>query len=64
MGIMIFNSLPFHVKDMSLVIKEFKLVLRNFLYSNYFYFNYNSIYDHGWLYKIFPFVITLLVIFH
>ena len=40
------NSL--HIKDLSHNIKQFKLVLRNFLYSNSFhtlveYFNYNSI---------------------
>jgi len=40
------NSL--HIKDVSHNIKQFKLVLRNFLYSNSFYtldeyFNYNSI---------------------
>jgi hypothetical protein len=64
MGIKIFNSLPFHIKDMCHVIKQFKLVLRTFIYSNYFYFNYNSIYDLGWLHKIFPFIITLLVTFH
>jgi hypothetical protein len=48
MGIKIFNSLPFHIKDLAHNIKQFKLVLKNFLYSNYSYaldeyFNYNSI---------------------
>jgi len=48
MGIKIFNSLPFHIKNLSHNIKQFKLVLKNFLYSNSSYpldeyFNYNSI---------------------
>ena len=36
MGIKISNSLPFYTKDVSHNIKLFKLVLRNFLYSNTF----------------------------
>jgi len=36
MGIKISNSLPFYIKDVSHNIKLFKLVLRNFLYSNTF----------------------------
>jgi len=44
----IFTSLPFHIKDLSHDIKQFTLVLRNFLYSHSFYtldeyFNYDSI---------------------
>jgi len=48
MGMKIFNSLPFHLKDLSHDIRQFTLVLRNFLYSDSFYtldeyFNYDSI---------------------
>jgi len=48
MGMKIFSSLRFHIKDLSYDIKQFKLVLRNFLYSDSFctldeYFNYDSI---------------------
>jgi hypothetical protein len=37
MGIKIFNSFPFYIKDLSHNSKQFILVLRDFLYSNYFY---------------------------
>jgi hypothetical protein len=37
MGIKIFNSLPSYIKDLSHNIKQFKLVLDNFLYLNSFY---------------------------
>jgi len=46
MGIKIFNRFPFHIKSHN--IKQFKLGLKNFLYSNSShpldeYINYNSI---------------------
>jgi hypothetical protein len=52
MGMKIFSSLPFHLKDLSHDIRQFTLVLRNFFYSDSFYtlgeyFNYDSIYDLG-----------------
>jgi hypothetical protein len=37
MGIKIFNSLPSYIKDLSHNIKQFKLVLKSFLYLNSFY---------------------------
>jgi hypothetical protein len=48
MGVMIFNSLPSYIKDLSHNIKQFKLVLKNFLYLNSFYtldgyFNWNNV---------------------
>jgi hypothetical protein len=68
MGIQIFNSLLFHIKDLFHSIKQLKLVLTNFLFSNYFctvneYFNYSTISNFGWLH-IFPFIITSFVAFH
>ena len=43
----VFNSLPTYVKDMFCNVKEFKLLLKNCLYSNFFYalekdFHYNN----------------------
>jgi hypothetical protein len=48
MGIKIFNCLPSDIKDLSHNIKQFKLVLKNFLYLNSFYtldgyFNCNNV---------------------
>jgi len=42
-----FNNLPTYMKDISCNVKEFKRLLTNFLYSNYFYmleeyFQYNN----------------------
>jgi hypothetical protein len=50
MGIKIFNSLLSYIKNLSHNIKQFKLVLKNFLYLNYFYtldeyFNCNNVKD-------------------
>jgi hypothetical protein len=47
MGIKVFNILLCYTKDLAHKSKQFKLVLKNFLYSNSFYtfeeyFNYNS----------------------
>ena len=58
MGIKIFSSLSFNIKYLSLNIKQFKWVLRNFFYSKSpytldEYFNYSSISDLGWLCNIF-----------
>ena len=48
------NSLPTYVKDIPCNVKEFKLLLKNFLYFNSFYtleeyFQYDNIYR-----KIYP----------
>jgi hypothetical protein len=37
MGIKIFNSLPSYIKDLSHNTTQFKLVLKNLFYLNYFY---------------------------
>jgi hypothetical protein len=37
MGIKVFNSLPSYIKNLSHNIKQFKLVLKKFLFLNYFY---------------------------
>ena len=47
MGLKVFNSLPSYIKDKLQDIKEFKQLIKNFLYSNTFYtmdeyFNYNK----------------------
>jgi hypothetical protein len=49
-GIKIYNILPSYIKDLSHNIKQFKLVLKNFLYLNSFYtlneyFNCNNVLD-------------------
>jgi len=43
----VFNSLPTYIQDISCNVKEFKSLLKNFLYSNSFYmleeyFQYNN----------------------
>jgi hypothetical protein len=46
MGINIYNNLPLFIKESIATPKEFKFLLKNFLYSNIFYtleeyFNHN-----------------------
>jgi hypothetical protein len=47
MGLKVFHSLPSYIKDELQDIKEFKQLIKNFLYCNTFYtlheyFNYNK----------------------